>query len=74
MLKADCEKAVRSLRHAWITENDPSAVARMDLSCSFFIAWLRQNHSACLNFRTTTGVEYDVEMWFDDELQLNWTR
>ncbi|MFG1277202.1 hypothetical protein [Xanthobacter autotrophicus] len=44
------------------------------LSFSAFLSWVRQNYSSYLDFRTTTSVSYDVEMWFDDEFKQNWRR
>lgn len=74
MLKADCENAIRHLCHQWRKEAGLDSTPASKLSVSSFLLWLRQNYASYLTFRTTTSVEYDVEMWFDDEFRQNWTR
>jgi len=74
MKKAECEKAIRHLCHQWHRECGLSNVQAEDLSFSSFLSWVQQNYSAYLDFRTTTSVSYDVEMWFDDEFKQNWRR
>lgn len=74
MLKADCERAIRHLCHQWREAAGLKDVPASKLSFSTFLAWVRQNYSNYLTFRTTTSVEYDAEMWFDDEFKQNWTR
>jgi len=71
MKKAECEKAIRHLCHQWRRER---GLSNEDLSFSTFLSWLQQNCSTYLDFRTTTSVSYDVEMWFDDEFKQNWRR
>lgn len=72
--KAECETAIRHLCHQWRKECGLSDVAADQLSFGSFFSWVQQNYSSYLDFRTTTSVFYDVEMWFDDEFKQNWRR
>jgi hypothetical protein len=74
MKKNDSEKAIRALCHEWRTAMNLTDTPESTLSFSSFWSWVRQNYSTYLSFRTTTSVEYDVEMWFDDEFKQNWAR
>ena len=74
MKKAECEQAVRHLCHQWRKESGFSSTPADQLSFGSFLSWVQQEYSSYLNFRTTTSVSYDVEMWFDDEFKQNWRR
>jgi hypothetical protein len=68
MKKADAEKALRYLMHEWRKDRGFGSVEPNGLSYCSFKSWLSEKHySAYLNFRTMTSVDYDVEMWFDQE-------
>jgi hypothetical protein len=72
MKKSECETAIRSLCHDWAKLRDiPSAPERQP-SFVDFIGWVRQNYPRYLDFRTTTSVNYDAEMWFDQEFKQTW--
>jgi len=68
MLKEQCENAIRALCHLWWERCVADMPAR-ELRFHRFFDWLKENHPRYLRFRTTTSVEYDVEMWFHDELK-----
>jgi hypothetical protein len=73
MKKAECEKSIRHLCHQWA--EGLSDVEREHPSFSAFKTWLSQNHySLYHNFWSTTGPDYDAEMWFDEEFKLTWRR
>lgn len=72
--KAEAEKAIRYLCHQWRAESGLGGVPENDLSFSDFLSWVRNKYSAYLDFRTTTSVEYDAEMWFDREFHQSWKR
>lgn len=74
MIKADCEQAVRRLCHEWRNETGQSNSPADRLSFEQFLLWLRDTHPDCLRFRTTTSVRYDIEEWFDQELNKIWRR
>lgn len=77
MKKAECERAIRHLCHKWREARGLSSVLAPGEhpDVSDFISWVRQGeYSGYLNFRTTTSVEYDVEMWFDQEFKQMWRR
>jgi len=66
--KSDAETAVRQMCKEWAKEH---GIASKDLATASFVEfWQRaqSNYSSYLNFRTTTGVRYDVETWFEDEM------
>jgi hypothetical protein len=70
MKKAESEQAIRRLCHQWRTEAGRDNTPAADLVFGEFFAWLTGGlYSGYLNFRTTTSVPYDVEMWFDQEFK-----
>ena len=72
MTKDEAERGIRYLCHEWAKRvgvvPDPTA----DPNFGGFIAWISAEHSAYLNFRTTTSVRDDVERWFDQEFKQTW--
>jgi len=74
MKKADAERAVRHLCHQWRKECGVAETPEDQLSFYAFQTWVQQNYSSYLDFRTTTSVSYDLEMWFDDEFKQSWHR
>lgn len=73
MKKSESEPAIRSLTKDWFAtlpaskQDHPSFLAFKD--------WLSTNGNLhYLSFRSLAGADYDVEMWFDDELGQNWRR
>lgn len=69
MRKEECEAVIRSLCHQWRKESGQSETDASLLSFQDFIAWVRKNGPIYLDFRTSTSVTYDVEMWFDNEFK-----
>ena len=74
MKKAESESAIRHLVGVWARRNGFQRSAEENPSFFDFWAWLRENYSGYLSFRTTTSVEFDVEMWFDEEMKQTWRR
>ena len=74
MKRDDCETAIRHLCHQWRKESGLADLPPDQISFSTFLSWVRRNHSSYLDFRTTTSISYDAEMWFDDEFRQNWRR
>lgn len=74
MKKGECEKAIRYLCHEWRSNCGLSDTPPEKLSFSRFFSWMQQNYPAYLNFRTSTSVSYDAEMWFDEEFGQSWRR
>lgn len=74
MRKAECERALRHLCHVWRKESDQSEAPADRLSFAQFFSWVEQNYGIYLNFRTTTSVRFDAEMWFDQEFKQAWRR
>lgn len=70
MDKAQAEREVRALCSRWIKEGDRGPAP----SFSEFFDWLRQNQPACIEFRSTGGPKYALEMWFDQETGQAWKR
>lgn len=73
MKKAECEQTLRHLCHVW-RESGLSETPVGGLSFIQFFSWVEQNYPSYLNFRTTTSVRFDVEMWFDQEFKQAWNR
>ena len=67
MRKQESEKAIRALCHQWREARGYSNAAADRPSFTDFRACVRQNDPRCLQFSTSTSVEYDVELWFDEE-------
>lgn len=74
MKRAEAETAIRSLCHRWASLRGIPVSPASHPSFADFLAWLRENHPACLSFRSTAGAEYDAEMWFDQEMKQAWRR
>jgi hypothetical protein len=72
--EAESEQAVRHLCHKWRADYGYSDTPAETLSFSQFYAWLEKDYWSYLQFRTTTSVRYDVEMWFDHEFGLTGRR
>jgi len=72
MTKADAQKGIRYLCGLWAKERGMIVPPIDQPSFTDFYAWVQSNYPAYLDFRTTTGVQYDVEMWFDQEFKQTW--
>jgi hypothetical protein len=71
-MKKDQAKAeIIALMSVWQRKEFPNT-PRDQLSSSSFYSWLEANSSGHLRFRTTTGVRYDIDMWFDKEFGQSW--
>ena len=74
MKKHEAERAIRQLCHQWRNDCGLESASLSELHVSDFLSWLKQRFAAYLSFNTATSVEYDAEMWFDDEFKQNWRR
>lgn len=73
MKKSEVEPAIRSLCWQWAETLSPDE--REHPSFTQFKSWLHANgYSLYLDFRSTTGSDYDAEMWFDQEFKQVWRR
>lgn len=72
MKKAEAEQGIRHLCHEWAKLRDIAPDPLVQPSFGEFLAWVRANHAAYLNFRTTTSATDDVERWFDQEFWQTW--
>lgn len=72
MTKREAEKAIRHLCHKWAELRGIIIAPETAPSFGDFIAWIRENYPDYLRFRSTTGAEYDIEMWFDQEMKQTW--
>ncbi len=69
MTKGEAEKAIRQHCHHWRRDEGYSLTETTDLHFSAFYDWLARNHGAQLEFKTTTDVRYNVQVWFDREFR-----
>lgn len=69
MIKAEAERGIRFLCHQWRKAADLEQADQSKLSFYSFLAWVRNHHSAYLDFRTTTSVTDDVARWFEAEFR-----
>jgi hypothetical protein len=74
MKKDECETIIRHLCHEWAKLRGIRISAENHPSFADFYSWVEQNYRSYLKFQTKTSVQYDVEMWFDDEMKQNWRR
>lgn len=74
MQRAEAEKVVRHLCHVWRKSSGNDQTAPDQLGSTEFMAWLRNNHSECMNFHSRAGVTYDIDLWFDQEFKQAWSR
>jgi hypothetical protein len=65
MEKTEVKKAMPHLIDQWVKTSGNEKTSPNKLVDGEFISWLRENHPEYLKFRTTTGVIYDIENWFD---------
>ncbi|RJY08258.1 hypothetical protein [Aurantiacibacter aquimixticola] len=68
MKKPEAEQGIRYLCTKWAREIGLNAKQYETASFSQFWTWLRLNHPEYLDFGTSTSVAYDVEMWFEQEM------
>lgn len=68
MKKPEAENGIRFLCTNWAREIGLSANDYPTANFQDFWRWLRVNHAEYLEFRTTTSVVYDFEMWFEQEM------
>ena len=70
MKKKDAEREIRALMHKWRDDEYPDT-PKDRLSSIQFRTWLQKNSPGNMRFKSPiTGVEYDVDMWFDDEFKI----
>ncbi|MDQ0393517.1 hypothetical protein J3R73_003309 [Labrys monachus] len=74
MKKGACEAVIRHLCHQWHRESGLTDLRPENSASRPFLSWAWPNYSSYLDFRTTTSVSYDVEMWFADEFRQHWHR
>jgi hypothetical protein len=79
MLMKDAEKGIRYLCGVWANESGISKPVdnpptTFHPSFRDFYRWVQVKHASYLNFKARIGVEYVVEMWFDQEFKQMWRR
>jgi hypothetical protein len=67
--KGEAEKAIRQLCHHWRRTEGYTHTPEADLNFSAFYDWVARNHGSRLEFKTTSDVRYNVQMWFDQEFR-----
>lgn len=65
MKKSEAKQIIHVLFDQWRKECGLTETNSSDLSFYDFYDWVEQKYAQVLDFRTTTSVRYDVEMWFD---------
>lgn len=66
MKKVEAKEALCYLMYQWRKDRGFESVEPDRLSYYDFKNWLIEKHySLYLNFRTTTSVDFDVELWFN---------
>lgn len=74
MKKADAEKRIRWLISKWRHEHWEKQFPNTEPSFVSFYSWVADIDPQSLDFRSSISVNYDVELWFDDETGQSWSR
>lgn len=74
MKKDDAKNYIRSLCHTWREASGLSGAPEGELSFQSFMSWLKQDYAQVLDFRSSTSVASDVELWFEQEFKQTWKR
>jgi hypothetical protein len=72
MTRQESETVIRRLVEEWVELRGVTQGPSEAPSFSDFYAWLQQDYSPYLEFRSATSVRADVERWFNDELGHDW--
>lgn len=77
MKKDEAERGIRHLCSIWADERGyhSGIYSSPDFHPSFadFKRWIHEKgYSSYLDFRSSTGSEYDAESWFDQEFRQTW--
>lgn len=68
MKKQEAEQGIRFLCTRWARAEGITADRYETAHFEDFWRWLKTNHSEYLTFKSRMGVLYDVEMWFEEEM------
>ena len=68
----EAERGIRHLCGTWRKAAGLEGTANSELSFTDFLGWIHRHHPEYLSFRSTMGVEYMVELWFDQEFKQTW--
>lgn len=74
MKKSEAKKIIHVLFDQWRKECGFSQTPTYELSFYDFYDWVQNHYAQVLRFRTTTSVQFDVEMWFDVHFEQLMTR
>lgn len=72
MTREESETVIRRLVEEWIELGGVTEGQSGAPSFSDFYAWLQQDYSPYLEFRSATSIRADVERWFNEELGQDW--
>ena len=72
MKKAEAERNHRVLIHEWASEVGFSPESGAQPCFLAYKDWARNKSNELFSFRSAAGADYDVEMWFDEELKQTW--
>ncbi len=68
MRKSEAKPAIQQFIRSWLRAQGFPHESKDEPSSIGFFAWMQNNHPEFLRFRTTIDVEYDIGMWFDEEV------
>ena len=70
MKKAEAKTEIVALMHTWRQTECPD-IPQEGLSPIAFRSWLKAKSPGHMRFKSPiTGVEYDIDMWFENEFKL----
>lgn len=76
MKKSEAETVIRQIVGLWREEHSlPPPDGSQNYSYAAFKNWAgEKGYGHYWRFRSAMGAEYDIELWFDDELRQAWRR
>jgi hypothetical protein len=74
MNRPEAEKIHRVMIHDWARETGFSVASGGHPSFSVYKDWATEKSPSLFGFRSRMGADYDVELWFDQELKQLWRR
>jgi hypothetical protein len=70
MKKSEAKPEIIALMHTWRDAECPDTPTDR-LSSIAFRSWLQRNSPGHMRFKSPiTGVNYDIDMWFDNEFKI----
>lgn len=74
MKKTECMQAMGHLADLWQKQRGFESKKDNELPFNDFYDWVENNYPTYLNFRSSNGVRFDVEIWFNKNFKQTYAR